>query len=86
MILFIAFLSKNIINTFLYPKLNSLHNRRLKKPYKLTIYNAVGQTLYTKNNIIANSKRVDVSKYSKELLFIRIELDGKMYYHKLLKN
>jgi hypothetical protein len=57
----------------------------LYKPYNLTIYNSIGQLLYTENKVLETSKQVDVSKYNKGLLFIRIEAEGEVYYHKIIK-
>ncbi len=57
----------------------------LDKPYNLTIYNSLGQLLYTEVDVLDAYNKVDVSKFSKGLLFIRIESDGVMYHHKLIK-
>jgi hypothetical protein len=77
----------DIYNISIYPNPTSTHFtiEGLSKLYNLTIYNSLGQLLYTENNILETSKRVDVSKYSKGLLFIRIETDGEVYYHKIIK-
>lgn len=57
----------------------------LKKPHNLTIYNSLGQLLYSKNNISDSSKKIDASQFKSGLLFIRIELEGEVYRFKLLK-
>ncbi len=57
----------------------------LNKPYNLTIYNSLGQLLYTENNILETSKIVDVSKFKSGLIFIRIESDGEFINQKILK-
>jgi Secretion system C-terminal sorting domain len=76
---------KNAIS--IYPNPSSTHFtiESLNKPYNLNIYNTVGQLLYTENNISGTNKQVDVSKYSKGLLFIGIESADEVYYHKLIK-
>jgi hypothetical protein len=54
-------------------------------PYHLTIYNSLGQILYNENDVKEVSKTIDVSRYCKGLLFIRIKSEEDVYYHKLIK-
>ena len=67
------------------PTSNCFTIEGLNKPYELTIYNSLGQLLYNETNILEASKRVDVSKYINGVLFIRVEVEGKIYYSKVLK-
>ncbi len=57
----------------------------INQVYNLSIYNAVGQLLYTENNVLETSKRVDISNYSKGLILIRIESEDEVYYQKIIK-
>ncbi len=70
-----------------YPNPTSSHItiEGLIKPYNLTIYNSLGQLLYKENDVLENTKRLDISGYSKGLIFIRIESDGEFFTHKILK-
>lgn len=67
------------------PTSNNFSIEGLTKPYSLSIYNSLGQILYTENNVLEINKRVDVSKYSKGFLIIRIESEDEVYFHKVLK-
>ncbi len=71
----------------IYPNPTSTHFtiQGLNKPYNLTLYNSLCQLLYTEYNILDTSKRIDVSKYNKGLLFVRIETEDEMYYQKIIK-
>jgi hypothetical protein len=77
----------NQINVTIYPNPSSTQIiiEYLNKSYNLTIYNSFGQELHVETNILEATKRVDVSKFNRGLLFIRIESDGEVYNHKLLK-
>lgn len=78
---------RDLSNLSIYPNPASTYFtiKGYNKPYNLTIYNALGQILYTEDTVINKSKRVDVSRYSNGLIFIRIESDGEVIHYKLLK-
>lgn len=78
----------NISTLTIHPNPTSTHFtiEGIDKPYNLSIYNSLGQLLLTESNVLESSKRVNVSKYSKGLLFIRIESDGEVYHHKIVKS
>jgi hypothetical protein len=75
-------------NIYIYPNPTTTNFtiEGLTELYNLTIYNALGQILYTENNILDTSKRVDVSEFTKGLIFIRVESEGIVSHHKILKN
>ena len=75
----------NIINVFPNPTSSNFTIEGLTEPYNLTIYNSLGQLLFSENNVLETSKKIDISKYSKGLLFIKIEADGNMISKKILK-
>ena len=77
--------SFNSINVSPNPSSSYFTIEGLNKLYNLTIFNVLGHLLYTEKNVLASSKRLDVSKYSKGLLFIRIESEREVYYYKLIK-
>ncbi len=54
------------------------------EPYNLTIYNSIGQVLMTEYNIKTSSKTIDITQYSKGVLFVRITTGDKSYTHKIL--
>ena len=56
----------------------------IEKSYKLFVYNAVGQIIYSEDNI-KGIKTIDTRNNPKGLLFIRIESEDKIYYQKVIK-
>lgn len=55
------------------------------KPYKITIYNSLGQVIYNEENITKNTKTIDISSFDSNLLFIKINSLNQSFIHKLLK-
>lgn len=55
-------------------------------PLKITIYNTIGQTLYTKQNSTSNNLQIDISNYNSGLLFIKIESFNQSIIYKLFKS
>lgn len=56
------------------------------KDINITIYNSLGQTLYTEKKINSNNKQIDIGSYNNGLLFIKIESDNNQFTYKLLKH
>lgn len=54
-------------------------------PFNLTIYNSIGQQLYSKQNIISNNIQVDISMYNLGILFLQINSKNKLFNYKLVK-
>jgi hypothetical protein len=52
----------------------------------ITIYNTIGQILYSEQEINSNSSQIDISNISNGLLFIKIESDNNSFTYKLLKH
>jgi alpha-tubulin suppressor-like RCC1 family protein len=81
-------ISESVVSTFIniYPNPTSTHFiiEGLNQPYHLTVYNAVGQLLH-QQQVIEYSKQVDVSSFSKGILFIRIEVADEVIYRKVIK-
>jgi hypothetical protein len=55
------------------------------KDINISIYNSLGQTLYTEKKINSNNKQIDIGSYNNGLLFIKIESDNNQFTYKLLK-
>ncbi len=60
-------------------------NKAFKEPYDLIIYNALGQNIYEKKNINADSKTIDATPFSKGILLINIKSGNQSINYKLLK-
>lgn len=54
-------------------------------PFNLTVFNTLGQELYSKQNITSNNLQLDVNSYNAGLLFIKITLQNNQFTYKLLK-
>ncbi len=54
-------------------------------PLNLTVFNAFGQELYSKQNITSNNLQLDVNSYNAGLLFIKITFQNNQFTYKLLK-
>lgn len=54
-------------------------------PFNLTIYNSIGQQLYSKKNIISNNIQVDTSMYNLGIFFLQINSKNKLFNYKLVK-
>ena len=54
-------------------------------PFDIAVYNSIGQLLYYKQNIASNKLQLDISPYSKGLLFIKITSQNNQFNYKLLK-
>ncbi len=74
-------------NITVFPNPTSTHFKinGLNKSYNLTIYNSLGQQLYSEDNASDSSKKIDVSQFKSGLIFIRIESEGEIITRKILK-
>jgi hypothetical protein len=59
--------------------------RSSNTPYDLEVYNAVGQHLYSQQNITSGSFQLDISTYNSGLLFIKTISPKNQLIHKLIK-
>lgn len=64
----------------------NINNNSFQNLLKITIYNTIGQILYTKQNITSNNLQIDISNYKSGLLFIKIESNNQSIIYKLLKS
>ena len=78
---------KNQINIYPNPATDyiNINNNNLQNPFNVTIYNTIGQMLYTKQNITSNNLQIDINSYNNGLLFIKIESTNQQFIYKLLK-
>jgi len=54
-------------------------------PFNITVFNVLGQELYSKQNITSNNLQLDVNSYNAGLFFIQINSQNKQINYKLLK-
>ena len=54
-------------------------------PFNLSVFNTLGQELYSKQNITSNNLQLDVNSYNAGLLFIKITSQNNQFTYKLLK-
>lgn len=57
----------------------------LQTAYDIEIYNAVGQMLYSEQNVNSQSMKLDISNFSSGLFFIKITSQNNQFMYKLLK-
>lgn len=73
------------ISVYPNPTSSSFSIVGLNTPFNISIYNSVGQRLYTENNILDSSNSIDLSHFKSGLLLIRIESKGEVFYSKIMK-
>jgi len=56
-----------------------------QEPYDITIYNALGQLLYSENGITTTKKQIDCQNYGSGLILISIKSNDKILNYKFLK-
>ncbi|PJB13912.1 MAG: hypothetical protein CO118_11270 [Flavobacteriales bacterium CG_4_9_14_3_um_filter_32_8] len=78
---------ENQINIYPNPANDFINitNENQLPPLTITIYNTIGQTLYTQQNSNSNNLQIDISNYNSGLLFIKIESFNQSIIYKLLK-
>lgn len=54
-------------------------------PYHLTVFNSIGQQLYSEQNITSNDLQLNVGSYNTGLIFIKITSQNNQFIYKLLK-
>lgn len=54
-------------------------------PFNITVFNVLGQELYSKQNITSNNLQLDVNSYNAGLFFIQINSQNKQINYKFLK-
>ena len=59
-------------------------NNTSNKTYNLTIYNSIGQLLFKENNINKNTKKINITNFNSNLLFIKIKTENNSFTYKLL--
>lgn len=64
----------------------NINDNSFQNLLNITIYNTIGQILYTKQNITSNNLQIDISNYNSGLLFIKIESNKQSIIYKLLKS
>ncbi|OFY86465.1 MAG: hypothetical protein A3K10_14770 [Bacteroidetes bacterium RIFCSPLOWO2_12_FULL_31_6] len=60
-------------------------NNASNQSYNLTIYNPIGQLLSEETNIKSNSKKINITNFNSNLLFIKIKTENQSIIYKLLK-
>lgn len=60
-------------------------NNVLIQPYNLAIYNTLGQLLFEEMNINKSSKKINITRFNSNLLFIKIKTQNQTVNYKLLK-
>ena len=60
-------------------------NNASNQPYNLTIYNSIGQLLFEETSITNNSKKINITNFNSNLLFIKIKTENNSFTYKLLK-
>ena len=68
------------------PTSNYLFLEGINQPYNIALYNSLGQLIFKEDNILESNKKINISDYKSQLIFIRIEVDKKVFNHKLIKN
>ncbi len=78
---------ENQINIYPNPAKDFINiaNENYQNPLNITIYNTLGQVLYTKRNSTSDNLQIDISNYNTGLLFIKIESPNQSIIYKLLK-
>tara|TARA_R110001592_G_scaffold361235_1_gene671420 strand:- start:303 stop:1223 length:921 start_codon:yes stop_codon:yes gene_type:complete len=59
-------------------------NNASNQPYNLTIYNSIGQLLFEETNINKSSKKINITNFNSNLLFIKIKTENQTINYKLL--
>lgn len=57
----------------------------LNVPFRLTVFNALGQKLYNEQSFSSNNLQLDVSSYHTGLLFLKITSQNNQFTYKILK-
>ncbi len=78
-------LIRNNVSIYPNPTSSQFTIEGLTNPCQLSIYNSLGQLLYTENDVSDSTKKIDVSNFKSGLIFIRIEADGEIITRKILK-
>lgn len=75
------------INIYPNPANNyfNVNNKDSNNPINIKIYNTLGQELFVLNNVSEPLIQIDISEYTTNLLFIKIESKNKSFTYKLLK-
>lgn len=73
------YISPNPVNEYI------LINSSLKTPFNIEVYTALGQLLYTEQNINNNNFQIDVSYYTSGFHFIKITSPKNQFMYKFLK-
>lgn len=60
-------------------------NENYLSPLNITIYNTIGQVLYSQQNIQTDNLQIDINSYNNGLIFIKIESNNQSINYKLLK-
>ena len=64
----------------------NITNATQLSPLTISIYNTIGQILYTQQNSNSNNLQIDISNYNSGLLFIKIESFNQSIIYKLFKS
>jgi hypothetical protein len=83
-----AVLNQSLFNIFPNPANNYINITKENdlNDLSVSIYNAIGQLLYTQQNITSNNTQIDISNYNSGLLFITITSNNNQFTYKLLKH
>ncbi len=86
----LGYLEENAaINFTVYPNPTSnflIVSNEGQEPYDITIYNVLGQLLYSENGIIDTKKQIDCQNYANGVIMISIKSNEKVLYYKFLKS
>ena len=78
-------LHANDISVYPNPASNAFSVEGINGSFGISIYNSVGQMLYADKNVVG-SEKVDIGDFASGMLLLKIEIDGEVYYKKVLKD
>ena len=73
------------VNIYPNPTQNYFTIEGISKPFNLSIFNTLGQLIYTENDVSDSSKMIDISRFSKGLLFLKIAVGNEVITRKIIK-